>query len=68
MIKVEIENSKKGIEIILNNDGISELINYLNFLRENKDDFHLSAGNELEEKPSQNGNDIITHVKLIYIN
>ena len=66
MIKFEIDNTKKGIEVILNNEGINELINYLNLIKETKDHLHLVAGNELDESNSQNGNDIIAHVKLVY--
>jgi 16S rRNA G527 N7-methylase RsmG len=67
MIKFEIDKSKKGIEVLLDSEGIDELINYLNFIKDNNESIHLIAGNELSEENSQNKNDIIAHVKIIYV-
>lgn len=67
MIKFEIEDSKKGIEIILDSVGVDDLITYLNYIKKERDSFHMTAGNELSEEISQNGNDLIRHVKIIYV-
>ena len=67
MIKLEIDSNKEGIEILLNNDGVNELIAYLNFIRNNQESIHLIAGNELSEEASLNENKIVKHIKLVYI-
>lgn len=67
MIKFEIDKSKEGIEVFLDADGVDELINYLKFIKNNQESFHLLAGNELNECKNQNENVLIKHVKLIYI-
>jgi hypothetical protein len=67
MIKIEIDESKKGIEIILNSEGIEELIGYLQYIRNKNEHIHLTAGNELSEEKSLNGNEIISHLKLVYL-
>jgi hypothetical protein len=67
MIKFEIDDSKDGIELLLDAEGVDELINYLHFIKNNQESFHLVAGNELSEEASQNDNKIIKHVKLIYV-
>lgn len=66
MIKFEIENH--GVDILLDNDGIEELMKYLQFIKTNDESIHLTAGNELSEDPSQNGKNIVKHVKIVYIN
>jgi hypothetical protein len=67
MIKFEMENNKEGVEILLDSLGVEELINYLHFIKNNQESIHLVAGNELNEDASQNNNEIIKHVKLVYI-
>jgi len=67
MIKFEINESKEGIEIILDAEGIDELINYLQFIKSNQESFHLVAGNELNVEASQNANELVKHVKLVYV-
>ncbi len=67
MISFEIDNSKEGIEILLNAEGVDELISYLQFIKSNQDSIHLVAGNELNEEPSQSENEIIKHVKIVYV-
>ena len=67
MIQFEIDKSKVGIEVLLDDNGVDELINYLNFIKSNQESFHLLAGNELNECKSQSENVLIKHVKLIYI-
>lgn len=68
MIKFEIDNIQEGVEILLDSEGVDELINYLHFIKNNQESMHLLAGNELNEEVSQNGNEIIKHVKLVYVN
>lgn len=67
MIKFEIDSSNRGVEILLDNEGVDELINYLHFIKNNHDSIHLVAGNELNEDASQNENKLIKHVKLVYV-
>ena len=67
MIKFELDNSKEGVEVLLDSMGVEELINYLRFIKNNQESFHLVAGNELNEDASQNENEIIKHVKLVYL-
>lgn len=67
MIKFEMDSSKEGIEILLDSIGVDELINYLHYIKANQESFHLVAGNELNEEASQNENEIIKHVKLVYV-
>lgn len=67
MIKFEIDKSKEGVEILLDSRGVDELINYLHFIKSNQESIHLVAGNELNEEASQSENEIIKHVKLVYM-
>ena len=67
MIKIEIENNEDGIEILLDYDGVNELISYLNYIKNEKEHFHLTAGNELSEIESYNGNKLIKYLRLQYI-
>ena len=67
MIKFELDSSNEGVEILLDSRGVDELINYLHFIKDNQENFHLVAGNELNEEASQNKNEIIKHVKLVYV-
>ncbi|MCG3167163.1 MAG: hypothetical protein POELPBGB_02947 [Bacteroidia bacterium] len=67
MIQFEIDSSKEGVEIYIDSDGINELINYLNFIKNEEDHMHLVAGNELSEGLNQKGNKCIKHVRLVYI-
>ncbi len=53
--------------MILNTRDIEELISYLQFIKEKNEHLHLTAGNELSEEKSLNGNEIISHLKLIYL-
>lgn len=67
MIKFEIDNSKEGVEILLDNEGVDELISYLHFIKNNNESIHLTAGNELNEDISQTKNKVIKHVKLVHV-
>lgn len=60
------KKSKDSVFIVLDNEGIDELIDYLNFIKNSDSSMHLNEGNELVSN-----NDIdddmyyIPHVKLI---
>lgn len=66
MISFEIDESKEGIEVYLDEKGIEELIGYLNFIKKEDEHMHLIAGNELNENIFHDRNKIVKHVKLIY--
>jgi 16S rRNA G527 N7-methylase RsmG len=66
MISFEIDESKEGIEVYLDEKGIEELISYLNYIKKENEHMHLTGGNELNENILREGNKIIKHVKLIY--
>ncbi len=67
MIKFEIDIDTVSVEVLLDSDGVDELVNYFHFIKEKKESMHLTVGNELNGEYSQNGNKIINHVKLIFI-
>ncbi len=67
MITFEIDNSKEGIEIFLDSNGVTELQRYLNYIKDHKDHYHLLSGNELDRKLYNNENTLVKHVKLIFI-
>lgn len=67
MIKFEIDVDTVSVEVLLDSDGVDEFVNYLHFIKEKKESIHLTIGNELNGEDSQNGNKIISHVKLIYV-
>jgi hypothetical protein len=68
MIKFELEVGNQGVEILLDANGIDELIRYLQFIKLHDESLHLTVGNELnEEESQQNGYQAIKHVKLIYV-
>jgi hypothetical protein len=66
LIKFEIDQNKQGLEILLDANGVDELISYLHYIKANNEHIHLTAGNELAEEESLNGNEVITHVKIVY--
>jgi len=67
MIKIEIDSSNEGVQLLLDNEGVDEMINYLHFIKNNHESIHLVGGNELDEETSQNGNKIIKHVKIVHV-
>ena len=67
MIKFEIDSSKEGVEIYLDNQGIDEFVKYLTYIKKEAEHMHLIAGNELSEDPSQNDGTNVKHVKLIFV-
>lgn len=67
MIAFELDSSKEGIEIFLDENGVEELINYLSYIKKNNDHYHLLVDNELDNKLNHGINTLIKHVKLIYL-
>lgn len=73
MITIQgFKNSKNSIFILLDADGINEMIDYLNFIKDTESSMHLIEGNELGseiEVLSNQGEEmyIIPHLKLINI-
>jgi hypothetical protein len=66
MISFEMDESKEGVEIYLDENGIIELISYLNYIRNDHEHMHLVVGNELNGNIVIEGNKSIKHVKLVY--
>lgn len=66
-IMIKFEFDKIGVDILLDKEGVEELINYLQFIKLNEESIHLTAGNELNDDPSQNMNNNVKHVKIVYI-
>ena len=66
MITVEIDASDNGIEILVDESGVDELIDYLQYIKSENESMHLLAGNELGEELVNKSNDrLVKHVKLI---
>lgn len=63
-------DAPEQLELIVDDKGIDELIDYLNYIKKDKDHMHLILGNELEEVPiygERKGKTIIAkHVRLEY--
>lgn len=66
MISFEIDEKNEGVEIYLDEQGVDELVRYLNYIKKEHEHMHLISGNELNENILQEKNKIIKHVKLIY--
>ncbi len=66
MISFELNSNQTGIDVFLDKDGVDELIEYLNFIKNNDEHFHLLIGHELEENPIEEANTIIKQVNLVY--
>lgn len=67
MIKAELVTGNEEIEILLDSNGIDELIDYLKSIKGENDHMYLVVGNELSEEPSEEGYTTIKHIKLIHI-
>ncbi|WP_417520299.1 hypothetical protein [Marinobacter sp.] len=67
MISVELDESNEGLEIYLDAEGVDELISYLTYVKANKESFHLTAGNELQENLANESNRGIKHAKLVFL-
>lgn len=63
------KKSKDSIFLILDLEGIDEMIEYLNFIKENDSSIHLNEGNELSSDISDidDGMYLIPHLKIINI-
>ena len=63
------KESKDSVFLIFDNEGIHEMIDYLNFIKDKDSSMHLSKGNELSSDTEEVEDDmyLITHVKLINI-
>jgi hypothetical protein len=60
------KKSNDSIFIVLDNEGIDELINYLNFIKDVDSSIHLNEGNELVVDDNiEDDMFYIPHVKLI---
>lgn len=60
------KKSNDSIFIVLDNEGIDELINYLNFIKDVDSSIHLNEGNELvSDENIDKDMFYIPHVKLI---
>ena len=67
MLTFEIDGSNEGIEVFLDAEGIEEMINYLNYIKEHSDHHHLIVGKELDSKLINSANKLVKHVKLVYL-
>ncbi len=60
------KDSKDSIFLVLDNEGIDELIDYLNFIKNVDSSMHLNEGNELVSNDDIDDDMYyIPHVKLI---
>ena len=64
MITIESQQKIDSVNIFVDNEGVNELIDYLNYVKKNDESMHLVIGNET---PIIEGNSTIKHVKLIYL-
>lgn len=67
MISFELDNTREGLNIYLNKEGIDELIKCLIYIGKEKDHMHLLAGNELSEKSIDQNSSLIKYVKIGYL-
>mgnify|MGYP000856053773 FL=1 len=65
MINVQSFIKDDSIIIFFDNEGIDEMISYLNFIKNNDTSFHLNGGNELDENPFDEKMFVIPHIKII---
>lgn len=69
MIAIQgFKKSKDSIFIILDTEGIDEMIEYLKFIK-NQSSMHLNEGNELSSNTEDIDNDmyLIPHVKIVNV-
>lgn len=67
MITFELDQTQEGIELFLDSAGVDELINYLTYIKLNEEDMHLTIGNELSTDIMHDGNSLIKHVKMLFL-
>ena len=62
------KESKDSIFIVLDTEGIDELIDYLNFIK-NESSMHLNVGNELSTDAEEIDSDmyVIPHIKIVNV-
>ena len=53
--------------MFLDTEGITEIIDFLTLIKDKDTSFHLSIGNELEEKPFDEDLFVVPHAKIINI-
>lgn len=56
---INYKNIPEQLEIIVDKQGIEELIEYLNFVKQSEDHIHLTLGTELNEYPEKLQEDVI---------
>lgn len=63
------KESNDSIFLVFDTEGINEMIDYLNFIKDRDSSIHLTKGNELSSDTKEVEDDmyLITHVKLINI-
>jgi hypothetical protein len=67
MINFELDGSRESVSIFVDNDGVEELINYLQYIKAKDDHMHLVVGNELTEEILEIGNSLIKQVKIVFL-
>lgn len=67
MITIQSFIKNDSITIFLDNEGIDEMISYLNFIKNKDTSFHLSEGNELEGTPFDEKMFTVPHLKILNI-
>ena len=66
MITIEMDKASDAVDIILDAQGVDEMITYLNFIKDKKDHMHLCVGNELGDSSITKGSELVKFVTLIY--
>lgn len=67
MIQFEIDAISRSVELLLDSEGVDELVRYLEEIRRDRDHIHLTIGHELSSGRSENGHTIAQHVKIVFI-
>jgi hypothetical protein len=69
MITIQgFKKSKDSIFILLDNEGIEEMIGYLNFIKNQDSSIHLNEGNELiKDNDIDDDMYFVPHVKIVNI-
>lgn len=68
MITIQSFIKNDSMTIFLDNNGIDEMIRYLNFIKNKDCSLHLSEGNELEQTPFDENMFVVPHLKILNIN
>lgn len=68
MITIQSYIKNDSITIFLDNDGIDEMIRYLNFIKKKDCSLHLSEDNELEQTPFDENMFVVPHLKILNTN